>query len=187
MHTDFTKLLKKTSALRNDREAAADFVLQNPEYYPELLEHALNSDPAISKKACWVLELVIFAEPRLLDAHRSIFFSILKQIKDGSAIRPLAKIIAYWSKETISKRTPGIPDLNREEAEQLTTIAFTWMLNDLPVAVKVFSMEALFHLGKKQAWVHKELLAYIEKNYQAAQPAFKARARHLVKKLKNEL
>lgn len=183
MHTDLTKLLEKTSALRNDREAAADFVLQNPQYYRLLLESVMSNDASISKKASWVLEIVIFSEPQLLDSHRSLFFSLLVHVKDGSALRPLAKIIAYWSKEVISKKTPGFPPLTRKEAEKLTAHAFTWMLDELPVAVKVFSMEALFHLGKKEAWVHKELLDYLERNYDSSQPAFKARARHLIKKL----
>ncbi|THD67478.1 hypothetical protein E7Z59_07395 [Robertkochia marina] len=184
MHTDLIKLLEKTSALRNDREAAADFVLQNPKYYPSLLHCAMSNDPTISKKACWVLEIVILSEPQLLDSHRRLFFNLIKHIKDGSARRPLAKIIAHWSEETISNETPGFPTLNREEIKKLTAITFNWMLNELPVAVKVFSMEALFHLGKKEAWVHEELLAYIQKNYENAQPAFKARARHLMQKLK---
>lgn len=184
MHTDFTKLLKKTSALKTDREATAGFVIRNPEYYQILLEHGLNPEPSNSKKACWVLELVLFSEPKWLDTHRDLFFLLAEQVKEGSALRPLAKIIAYWSEEALTKKTPEFPSLNREETAKLTTLCFTWLLEDLPVAVKVFSMEALFHLGKQEAWIHKELMDYLERNYDTAQPAFKARARDLLKKLK---
>jgi len=42
----------------------------------------------------------------------------------------------------------------------------------------------LFLLGKEFKWVHPELKIILDKDFHHQQPAFKARARHILKDLK---
>lgn len=183
MNTSIEELLKKTSALRKDREAIANILDGNPALYPELLQCTLHPDQKVAVKACWILEIVILDKPELLYTRREDLFKAFHKAKDGSAIRPLAKIIAFWSEQTISKANKNLPALMEADTRVLIDYCFSWLLNDLPVAVKVFCMEALFHLGKKEPWVHQELMAVLEKEYDSSQPAFRARSRMILKRM----
>lgn len=73
--------------------------------------------------------------------------------------------------------------LTKEQREQLTEICFDWLITDQKVAVKAYAMKSLFYLGKEFNWIHPELKIILEKDYHGQQQAFKARARHILKKM----
>ncbi|WP_224491016.1 hypothetical protein [Robertkochia flava] len=173
-------LLDKTSALRADRDRTAQYIGSNAERYAALLQCALAKDPEISKKACWVLETVILNTPELLRTDREELFRVFQETTDASAIRPLAKIIAFWSESFLSKGTESTPTITKDEADILVSLCFNWLLADHPVAIKVFSMEALLHLGREQTWVHRELKDQLVRMYPVSSPAFRARARKIL-------
>ena len=57
------------------------------------------------------------------------------------------------------------------------------MITDQKVAAKAYSMNTLYLLGKDFDWIHPELKRILEDNFHSGSAAFKARARHLLKKL----
>lgn len=180
MRTEIEKLLEKTTALRRDREAAASYIGSNPEKYRDLLRCAQDRDPNTRIKTCWILEIVVLKDPFLLDTDREAFFEVLEHINEGSSIRPVSKIIAYWCKAEITLQNNTYPNLSSEDMQKLTDRCFSWLLADLPVAVKAFSMEALLHLGKSEPWVHPELKAYLQREFPNGSPGFKSRAKKVL-------
>ena len=181
MPSSIRDLLKKTSALRSARETAARYIGDDPLKYRQLLECATDADPDISKKACWILELVIFNAPDLFNRYPDYLFSILKHPLHPSGLRPVSKIIAFWCDLQFSGKQNSAPGFTAAESELLTEYCFGWLLSELPVAIKVHSMEALYQLGKRHPWIHHELKAHLVQMYPEAQPAFRARARKLLK------
>jgi hypothetical protein len=176
------ELLEKITALRKDRETAARVAGSSPEQFKALLLCAVNPEKPAHINACRVLELVIPENPAFLNTGRKLLFSTFENARVGSAIRPLAKIIAFWTASERSDHS-AYPKLQEEEIQRLTELCFSWLLADLPVAVKVFSMEALFQMGKSVTWVHPELREYILREFPASSPAFKARAKRILKAL----
>ena len=63
MNTELHQQLEFCSAHRKPREVIRDFVLKNPDVYPNLLQMAFEIDYKFHFKACWIIELV--AEERL--------------------------------------------------------------------------------------------------------------------------
>ena len=52
------------------------------------------------------------------------------------------------------------------------------------IAPKAYAMNSLFLLGKDIDWIHPELVTILERDFQMQSSGFKARARHILKKIK---
>jgi hypothetical protein len=63
-------------------------------------------------------------------------------------------------------------------------LSFDYLITHQKVAAKAYSMKTLYLLGKEYHWIHPELATILEKDFNTSTAAFKARARHLLKKLK---
>lgn len=176
-------LLKKTSARREEREFAAKIIENNREGCATLIKAILQGDREMQIKGCWVLEMVWLNNPALLKLHHKDLIKLIGSLTHSSAIRPVAKILAFWCEAVYSGKYTDYPPLDTSEPERMAKHCFTWLLDDHPVAVKVYSMEALFHLGKEISWIHPELKAYLLKHYPNQSPGFQARAKRLLKKL----
>ena len=59
------------------------------------------------------------------------------------------------------------------------------MITDQKIAPKAYSMNSLFLLGKEFDWIHPELALILERDLHMQSSGFKARARHILKKIKN--
>ena len=60
------------------------------------------------------------------------------------------------------------------------------MINDEKTAPKAYSMNSLFLLGNEFEWVHPELANILERDFQMQSSGFKARAKHILKKIKGK-
>ena len=59
------------------------------------------------------------------------------------------------------------------------------MISDEKIAPKAYSMNSLYLLGIEYDWIHPELAMILERDFQMQSSGFKARARHILKKIKN--
>ena len=57
------------------------------------------------------------------------------------------------------------------------------MITEQKVAVKAYSMHTLFLFGSEFDWVHPELRIILERDFSSQSAAFKARSRHILKKI----
>ena len=75
--------------------------------------------------------------------------------------------------------------MNTLHKERIIEISFDYMITDQKVAVKAYSMNSLLLLGIAYDWIHPELITILKKDFNTNSAAYKARARQLLRKLKN--
>jgi len=103
------------------------------------------------------------------------------------AVRPVAKVCeyltkAYYSKEKNKTQTTLLP----KHKERIIEACFDWMINDEKVAPKAYAMSTLFLLGRDYDWIYPELIIILERDFQTQSAAFRARARHILKKINSQ-
>ena len=177
--------LSNINATRESRGQMAQMVLNQPAMVQPLLEIVFDVDDPVSVKACWVLEFAFKEELRLLDDYLNIFIEKIPALHQDSGVRPIAKIceiliLEYYTSKG-SKLSSGLTERQREK---IAEICFDWLIGPFKVATKAYSMTCLYHLGKSFDWIHPELRLVLEQNYPDESAAYKARARHVLAKLR---
>ncbi|MDG3581540.1 hypothetical protein [Galbibacter pacificus] len=184
MNTILTEKLSYVSGYRENRQALANFILTHEAYFPELLEHCFSNEENYSHKACWVTELVCKGKLTWLFPHLDFFLIKLPSLKNDSSIRPLAKVCELLCESYFIKKDPKtLSQLNDAHLEKLAEINFDWLISNVKVATKAYAMHCLFLLGKKYHWIYPELKHTLEQGFAHHSAAYKARARHILKKI----
>jgi hypothetical protein len=179
--TEFQKKLESVTGHRVNRQKHADEVLANTELFPDLIRLCFQISDKNSSKACWILEFVCYQKLELLEDHLDFFCSHIKELKDESAIRPAAKIcqllvLSHYKKKEIQ--------LSEKHLEEIIESSFDWLINDIKVAPKAYSMRTLYLLGQQHDWIHPELKTIITKDFPNHSAAYKAVAKEVLKKIK---
>jgi hypothetical protein len=179
------KRLEKVSALRKSRQKMAFEVLERPEWFEPLLEICQVENNPTGSRACWVLEFVCKEQLWELYPHLDRFTSGLLKVTPQSSIRPLAKICellteAYY-KAPDSAYSPPLTTLHKE---RIAEACFGWLLGPGKVAPKAYSMQSLFLLGTEIHWIHDELAAVTGRFYSQESPAYQARTRQVMARIK---
>jgi len=182
---NFYTKLSQTSALREQRQATADIVMNDLSLLPELIQITFMVNDKTSCRAAWVLEFVCRQNLNLIIPHLNTFTENISKVHFDSAIRPMAKTcelltIAHYSK----KETEFKIALKSSHKEKIVEACFDWMINDEKVAPKAYAMQALYLLGKEYDWIHTELIMILEHDFHNQSSGFKARAKHLIKEMK---
>ena len=181
----FHNYLSAVNHSRENRQRAADLILNDPTLIPTLLDTAFDVDHEISCRACWVLEFTCKAQIEWIIPYIDTFLTHAPRVHLDPAVRPIAKICEYLTEAYFGKRPSKVKDaLTDPHLEKITELCFDWMINDEKVAVKAYSMRSLFLLGKKFDWIYPELKQILEDNYHSGSAAYKARARHILAKIK---
>ena len=181
MTTEFQKKLDSVTGHRANRHKYADEVLENPVLFPELIRLCFQASNKNAAKACWILELVCYEKLEWLQEYLDFFCSNIKNLTDDSAIRPAAKIcllltISHFKKKEIL--------LTENQLQQITETCFDWLMTDIKVASKCYSIRALHLLGNHFDWIHPELKVILDKDYNSHSAAYKAVGREILKKIK---
>lgn len=170
---------------REKRLYYANLVISQPELVPKLLEILFRVDDKISCRAAWVFEFMCGEQLEAIVPHLDQFTENIHKVHLDSAVRPVAKICEYLANAYYSKTDNAIKTaLSKLHIERIVETCFDWMINDEKIAPKAYSMNTLFLFGKDLDWIHPELIMIIEKDYQMQSSGFKARARHILKKIK---
>lgn len=179
------KELSFVNASRENRLKNAKMVLNDLSLLPKLISILFSVDNKVSCKAGWILEYVCAENINVIIPYLDEFTASMNKIHLDSAVRPVAKICEFLAKSNDSKEQNHIKDkLSTTHKERIIACCFDWMINDEKVAVKAYAMSTLFLLGKETPWVHNELAQILEQDYPHQSAAFKARARHILKKMK---
>ncbi|MEY4834819.1 MAG: hypothetical protein RI980_934 [Bacteroidota bacterium] len=177
MDQAFFKLLSESTAHRISREFIRDSVFQNPEKLQYLMEIGLNEKDNIHSKACWSLELIFEIKLDLILPFLDDFLAKIGQYKDDSAIRSISKICMFLSKSKTIK-------LSENQETKIIETCLDWLIQDKKVAIKAYSMRALFHFGKKHRWINEELKTILSQDYYKHSAAYQAAAKEILVKLK---
>ena len=177
--------LDRMNASRENRQTYANMVLRDISLLPKLIDIVFLVDDKVSCRAAWVLEFVCKDYIYGIIPHLDIFTKNLHNIHLDSAIRPVAKICGFIAKNYYSKETNTFKRmLKPEHKELIIESCFDWMINENKVAAKAHAMETLFLFGQDEKWIHLELVQILERDFQHESPAFKARAKHILIKIK---
>ena len=173
---------------REKRSYYANLLLANPDLIPKLLEILFMVDDKISPRAAWVLEFMCSAKIDTIIPYLDTFTERIHKIHLDSAVRPVAKICELLAKAYSTKTNIYLKNkLTETNKERIIETCFDYMINDEKVAAKAYGMTTLFMLGKEYDWVHPELELILKRDFQNQSAAYKARARHILKKIKKDL
>ncbi|TBN04751.1 adenylosuccinate lyase [Hyunsoonleella flava] len=182
------ELYKELNYVNHSREKRlyyANLVIEHPELVPKLLDILFMVDDKTSTRAAWVLEFMCSNKLEAIIPYLDTFTSNIKKVHLDSAVRPVAKICELLAKAYASKEDNVIKHhLTEVHKEHIIETCFDYMINDEKVAPKAYSMNTLFLFGKGYDWVYPELVLILERDFHSQSAAFKARARHILKKIK---
>ena len=170
---------------REKRLYYANLVLDNPELIEPLLEILFEVDNKISCRAAWVFEFMCGEQLEAIIPYLEKFTQNISRVHLDPAVRPVAKVCEYLIKAYYSKNDNQIKSaLTETHKEKIVEACFDWMFNYEKIAPKAYAMNSLFLLGKDYDWIHPELALILERDFQMQSSGFKARARHILKKIK---
>ena len=170
---------------REKRMHYANLVIDNPELISPLLEILFEVDDKISCRAAWVFEFMCGEKLEEIIPYLDMFTNNISKVHLDSAVRPVAKVCEYLIKDYYSKYNHIIKSqLSETHKEKIIEACFDWMINDEKIAPKAYAMNSLFLLGNEFDWIHPELAIILERDFQMQSSGFKARARHILKKIK---
>ena len=179
------KELNYVNHTREKRLYYANLVIANPELVKPLLEILFEVDDKISCRAAWVFEFMCGEKLEAIIPHLDLFTENIAKVHLDSAVRPVAKVCEYLIKDYYSKHDNKIKSaLTEQHKEKIVEACFDWMINDEKIAPKAYSINTLYLLGNEYDWIHPELVMILERDFQMQSSGFKARARHILKKIK---
>ncbi|WP_296312117.1 adenylosuccinate lyase [Winogradskyella sp. UBA3174] len=182
------QLYKELNYVNHSREKRLHYaylVIDNPKLIEPLLEILFDVDDKISCRAAWVFEFMCGQKLEAVIPHLDNFTKNMSKVHLDSAVRPVAKVCEYIIKAYYSKIENKIQShLSQSHKEEIIEACFDWMINDEKIAPKAYAMNTLFLLGKGIDWIHPELILILERDFQIQSSGFKARARHILKKIK---
>lgn len=165
----------------------ANLLLSKPELIPSVLNLIFKTDDKMSCKAAWVLEFMCAENLNALLPYLETFTANMHTVHLDSAVRPIAKICEYIAKANEKKEnTTLIKALKLKYKERIIATCFDYMINDKKVAAKAYSMTTLYLFGKEFEWIHPELIIILERDFQIQSPAFKARAKQILKRINSK-
>lgn len=171
---------------REKRLYYANLVISQPELIPELLDILFSVDDKISCRAAWVFEFMCGEKLEAIIPYLDRFTNHIHTVHLDSAVRPVAKVCEYLITTYYSKTDNAIKTtLNEAHKDKIVEACFDWMINDEKIAPKAYAMNTLYLLGQDIDWIHPELVLILERDYQMQSSGFKARARHILKKIKS--
>ncbi|MCM5664133.1 hypothetical protein [Galbibacter mesophilus] len=184
MNKILTDKLSYVSGYRKHRQKTADYVLEHPEMFPDLLQFCFSNDEELSHKACWVTEFVCKKKLEWIYPHLDEFTQKLPSLTNDSAIRPLAKVCELLCGKYFKKNGTDLSlTLKEEHLNKLVEINFDWLIADVKVATKAYAMQNLFYLGQKYDWIYPELKQTLLNGIPNHSSAYKARAQHILRRI----
>ena len=170
---------------REKRLYYANLVLADLSLVPKLLDILFMVDDKISPRAAWVFEFMCNKNLDAAIPYLDKFTEQMHTVHLDSAVRPVAKVCEYLIQAYYSKHDNNIKSsLSAIHKERIIEVCFDYMINDEKIAPKAYSMNILYLLGQDYDWIHPELVLILERDYQMQSSGFKARAKHILKKIK---
>ncbi|MGB3608676.1 adenylosuccinate lyase [Psychroserpens sp.] len=172
---------------REKRLHYANLVLEKPTLITSLLDILFQVDDKISCRAAWVFEFMCGERLEAAIPHLDQFTMSMHKVYLDPAVRPIAKVCEYLVHAHYSKEHNAMHSaLLSRHKERIVESCFDWLIGDHKIAPKAYAMNCLFLLGRDYDWVHPELVLILERDYQMQSSGFKARARHILKKIKSK-
>lgn len=181
------KLYKELNYVNHSREKRlhyANLVISNPELVKPLLDILFEVDDKISCRAAWVFEFMCSKSIIEIIPHLDRFTQHMHKVHLAPAVRPVAKVCELLTEANYTKIDNVMAShITENHKEKIIEACFDWMINDEKVAPKAYAMNSLYKLGNEYDWIHPELAIILERDFKKQSAAYKARARHILKKI----
>ncbi len=178
------------SAARVNRLRAANYFLQNPDKFSDLLKLTFDMNFKLHYKAAWVLEFVLERHLDWILPFLDFYTKKIRLLKNQSAIRPTAKINKWIAIAYVKKKDKLFQDkLTNKHIELIIETGFDWMIGENKVAAQAYTMDTLYYFGSlafdNLNWVHPELKNIIQQNINIRSVAYKAHGKKILHLLAN--
>ena len=177
------QLTNMTNPKRENRQRVANIVLENKNYFKDLVAITFYIDKKVSIKAAWVLEWICthhnlnWILPYLDD-----FSNKISSLKYDSAIRPCAKICEHLANAYYAKTDNEVKHhLNKNHINTIVATGFDWLITPQKIAVRAYTMNTLYFFGLEIDWIHPELKHLIQSKIIHESKGCKARGKHILK------
>jgi hypothetical protein len=182
--TELYKELNYVDASREKRLYYAELVIANPDLIGPLITIMFEVNDKVSCKAAWVFEYVCDEKLEAIIPYLDVFTNNISKVHLDSSVRPMAKICEYIVKAYYGQTDNEIKNhLSEVPKEKIIEACFDWLINDEKIAPKAYAMNTLYLLGNEYDWIHPELTIILERNFKKQSAGFKARARHILRKI----
>lgn len=174
--------LDKMTALKEDRQRVAYFVLENQLLFNDLVSITFQVEHKISIKAAWVLEWVCTNHHlEWILPHLDEFSTKIATLKFDSAIRPCAKICEHLAIAYHAKNKNGVQNkLKSIHINAIIETGFDWLITPQKIAARAYTMSFLYYFGLEKDWVHPALKNLIETKIIHESKGTKARGNHIL-------
>jgi HEAT repeat protein len=149
----------------------AQLVLSEPKRFAELVECLWDEDPIVRMRAADAAEKVTVTRPELLNPHKQELLGLLAEAE---------QIELKWH---LALMVPRL-ELSKPETERTAT-ALQRYLEDRSSIVKTFALQGLANLARQDSNLREPARRALEESLRTGTAAMKARARKLLKELKN--
>ncbi|MGK0414861.1 MAG: hypothetical protein ACJA1B_003090 [Polaribacter sp.] len=178
--------LDKMTALKEDRQRVANFVLENQLLFKDLVMITFQVEHKISIKAAWVLEWICTNHHlEWILSHLDEFSAKIATLKFDSAIRPCAKICEHLAIAYHAENKSEVQNkLKNIHINTIIETGFDWLITPQKIAVRAYTMSFLYYFGLEKDWVHPALKNLIEATIIHESKGTKARGNHILTLIK---
>ena len=148
------------------------YIGSDKERFAELMRLFFKGEYRITQRAAWPLSYVVRAHPALITSYFKKLLDYLD--KPGIHVAIVRNTMRLLQDVEIPSKFQG-----RVMSRSFEYVAAP----ETPIAVKAFSLTVLQNLSKKYPEILPELKEIIEAQWDQATPAFRSRARKVIKKM----
>jgi hypothetical protein len=168
---DFRDELRKEHS-KAQTTKIADYVAFNRARFKKLVQVYLAGPYRITQRAAWPLSVCVERHPGLILPHLGQILSAVTKPNSHDAVK----------RNTV--RLLQFIDVPSRYRGRVADLCFTYLQNRKePIAVRVFSMTVLHNLAKHLPDLQRDLRLLIEDELPYASPAFRSRARGILKEM----
>ena len=167
---------------RDNRQRVANIVLDNPDFFKDLVTITFNVDDKLSIKAAWILEWICTHHHlNWILPHLDTFTTNIYNVKFDSAIRPCAKICEHLATAYYAKKENDVQKtLTKKHIDNIVEAGFDWLITPQKIAVRAYTMNTLYFFGLEKEWIHPELKHLIQTKIIHESKGCKARGNHIL-------
>jgi hypothetical protein len=123
------------------------------------VEVTFEVENKLSVRAAWILEWICtHNDLNLILPHLDVFTKNIKLLIFDSAIRPCAKVCEHLAVHYTNKQENPVKEfLTDSHIESIIETGFDWLITPQKIAVRAYTMTALYLFGLSRDWVHPEL------------------------------
>ncbi len=167
---DILSELKIDSSL-NRKKKLANYVSDNPDKFPELMEYFFSEDYRIAQRASNAVNMCVEKDNALIEPYISRIIENLKSPAHDAVKRNSIRLFQFI-------------DLPEEYCGDVADICFSYLDSEKEaIAVRAFSMTVLYNIAMKYPAIKDELKMMIEDHLPYGSAGIKARGKNILKML----